>query len=80
MRCESYTIEELGRLLVERGFDGELASAITGELSASDFARFSTANSGPVEMRAALGRVRELAGAIDRARLPGATTDDKEAA
>src|SRR6185369_8813123 len=40
MRFESYTIEELHRILVERGVEGELATSITAELQSCDFARF----------------------------------------
>src|SRR5205823_5967816 len=70
-KLESFTIEDLRRLLATRGFDEELAAAIAGELESCDFARFAPSASGPSEMRAAIRRVRNLLTMIERARLPG---------
>ena len=69
MKAESYTNEELRRLLASRGFDEELATAIASELENCDFARFAASASGPGEMRSALRRVRQLLAAIERAPL-----------
>jgi len=71
MKCESYTNEELRRLLADRGFEQELAGAIASELENCDFARFAPSASGPGEMRAAIRRVRHLLSMIEKARLAG---------
>lgn len=70
-KCESYTMDELRRVLVERGFDEELSKRVAEELESCDFARFAASASGPGEMRTALRRVRELLVAIERARVSG---------
>ena len=64
-------MDELRRVLVERGFEEELAGRVAEELSSCDFARFAASASGPTEMRSALRRVRELLHSIERARVNG---------
>jgi hypothetical protein len=71
MKCESFTNEELRRVLVTRGFDSELAGAIASELENCDFARFAPSASGPGEMRAAIRRVKHLLTMIEKAPLVG---------
>ena len=75
-KVESYTLEQLRALLVERGFQKDTAEAIVKELENCDFARFAPSASGPGEMKAALRRVKTLLGFIEREKLVG----EKEAA
>ena len=72
MKCESFTMDELRRVLVERGFDEELAREAAGELEKCDYARFAPQAQGPGEMKAALRRVRTLLSAIEAVRVRGA--------
>lgn len=76
-RFESFTVEELRRLLIERGFAEAVAAGIAAELLASDFARFGASAPDAAEMKAVLRRVRQLLEAIERAPLLGG---QKEAA
>ena len=73
VKCEALTVAELRSLLATRGFDAATTEAVVRELEICDFARFAPSASGPGEMRAALGRVRELLLSIERARLTDAT-------
>ncbi len=67
-KVESYTLDELRAYLVQRGFSRETAEAIAQELENCDFARFAPSASGPGEMRAALRRVKNLLGFIEKER------------
>lgn len=85
LRCESYTVEELRRLLGERGFPDEVARAVTGELEQCDYARFAASTTADAttgeELRVVLRRVRQLLVAIDRTHLrPAATQGRKQGA
>ncbi len=75
-KVESYTLSELRGHLVKQGFSPETAEAIAQELENCDFARFAPSASGPGEMRAALRRVKNLLGFIEKERL----ASEKEAA
>jgi hypothetical protein len=69
VKCEALTLDELKKLLRERGFGAEITEQLAREIESCDFARFAPSASGPGEMRAALRRVRALLAAIERARL-----------
>jgi BatD DUF11 like domain len=71
IKLESYTLDQLRLLLVQRGFSKETAEAIAHELENCDFARFAPSASGPGEMRAALRRVKTLLGFIESEKFPG---------
>jgi hypothetical protein len=79
-KVESYTIDELRTLLVQRGFSKETAQAIVHELENCDFARFAPSASGPGEMRAAARRVRTLLGFIENEKFLDDGGPKKEAA
>ena len=68
-KVESYTLDQLRALLVQRGFTRETSEAIVQELENCDFARFAPSASGPGEMKAAVRRVKTLLGFIERERL-----------
>ncbi|MEO6951273.1 MAG: BatD family protein [Polyangia bacterium] len=71
-KVESYTLDQLRGLLVERGFTKETSEAIVQELENCDFARFAPSASGPGEMKAAVRRVKALLGFIESERLDAA--------
>jgi len=62
----SLTHGELKRMLAERGMAVALAKRIAEELEGAEMARFSSAGGEESEMRAALGRARELVAEIQR--------------
>jgi hypothetical protein len=74
-KVEALTLGELRTHLEQSGFSKETTEACVRELENCDFARFAPSASGPGEMRAALRRVRNLLGWIERAR-----PSEKEAA
>jgi len=74
-KVEALTLGELRPHLLQSGFSKETTEACVRELENCDFARFAPSASGPGEMRAALRRVRNLLGWIERAR-----PSEKEAA
>ena len=74
-KCESYTMEELRRLLVERGFDEDLAKGTAAELESCDYARFAPSAQGPGEMKSAIRRVRGLLNAIESVRVRGGSEE-----
>jgi hypothetical protein len=73
------TRDQLRRLLGDRGFPPETIDAIVSELENCDFARFAPSASGPGEMRAAMRRVRDLLGAIERVRPPRVSGEEAAA-
>jgi hypothetical protein len=75
-KVEALTLGELRTHLEQNGFSRETAEAVVRELENCDFARFAPSASGPGEMRAALRRVRNLLGWIERAK----PATEKEAA
>jgi hypothetical protein len=70
------TRDQLREFLLGRGFPAETVDDLVRELENCDFARFAPSASGPGEMRAAIRRVKNLLGDIERVR----PTADKEAA
>jgi hypothetical protein len=70
-KVEGLTLTELRPHLIAHGFAPEAAEAVVMELENCDFARFAPSASGPGEMRAALRRVKNLLGLIERVRPPG---------
>jgi hypothetical protein len=67
-KVEALTLGELRGHLETHGFSKETSEACVRELENCDFARFAPSASGPGEMRAALRRVRNLLGWIERAK------------
>jgi len=63
------TLGELRAFLTDRGFPTPVVDQIVDELEACDFARFAPTAPGPVEMRSAVRRTREILSHIERIRV-----------